>query len=156
VAAFGWVDAAPGRRRAWLAGGVLAAAVLVAYVPDQAGRLADGRGFAEDRSAVQRDLRELTEDPAVRAAAASCGPLYAPDPRPRPLLVYWLGLDPATVVPQAIPAGRRGLAVNYADVRTRSIFAIGSVRAAPGLAGLPPGARAVAANRSFVAATVRC
>jgi hypothetical protein len=43
--------------------------------------------------------------------------------------------------------------VNYATPAAMSIFAIGSVGTPPGQVG---GARTVAANRSFVAATVGC
>jgi hypothetical protein len=155
-AVFGWVDAEPDRRRLWLIGGVVAGVVVAAFVPTQAGRLADGHEFAQARSTVQRDLHDLIGRPAVRSAAVRCGHVHVPDPRPRPLVAYWLGRDPATVTSRTAARGVRGLVVSYATAAAMANFAIGRVDPPPGPAGIGAGARTVAANRSFVAATVGC
>jgi hypothetical protein len=86
-----------GRRR-WLAAGVLAGALSLAFLPWHAGMLGDLRGRLDRDGRMYDALRDAARAPAVRAAVASCGgTISAADHRPIPYLRYWLGTAPGTV-----------------------------------------------------------
>ena len=149
VAALGWT-AWPGSR-VWTAAGVAACMVLLVSIPSQAGRLGHLRDITAPRTDVQEDLAGLAAQPAVRAAVARCGALYVPDARPRPLLAFALHRDPGTL-PTLRGATTRGAYLVYATDAAAAVFSIGPP-APPG--EVPPGARLVARNRSWVLAE-RC
>jgi hypothetical protein len=84
-------------RRRWLAVGMFALALSVAFLPRHVSML-DGLHTRVDRDGkFYGDLRKVAYAPAVRSAFAKCRPLLAADHRPVPYLRYWLGGKPGTV-----------------------------------------------------------
>lgn len=115
LAVFGFTTEGP-HRRAWMAGGAVAAIVLVAGVPSDVRRLDRAKDFGAGRQRVQDALRT-----AVRATADErCARGVAPDRRSQ-----------ATIYAQRLgeesgPAG--SLYFNYANVDDASIYALGPIR----------------------------
>jgi len=107
LSVFGWRMLPPGReRRGWAVAGVLAVLLSVAYVPWHAKLLSsldDRLGF---QGAYYRDLREVGQDPAVRAAIDSCGLVATADHRPIPHLRWWLDGARVAVAPVVDPSAR--------------------------------------------------
>jgi hypothetical protein len=76
LAVFGWLGARE-HRRAWVVGGVAAAAVVLAGVPSDLDAFSEARDFGALRAGVQDELRA-----AVRAAEQEpCGTVVTPDRR---------------------------------------------------------------------------
>jgi len=95
---FGWMELAGDgaqrrRRQLWAAFAAVAAVVLLAFVPQQAGRIGDLREALRVQAAIQDNLAHL-----VRYDGRSCLPLVVPNFRPVPLLALWLDLPPASIV----------------------------------------------------------
>ena len=90
--AFGWLDLLPGRERTWWARfGLVALLALVAFVPDQAGRI-DRLGDAlATQERIQAKLGDLV------AGKPLPQPVAVPNRRPIPLLALWLKLDPRAI-----------------------------------------------------------
>jgi hypothetical protein len=110
VAVVGWTRLAPGRaRHTWLALGVLAAALSVAWLPWHVSMLETvGKRISSD-SVLYGDLRAVGQDDRVRAVFHRCGPLTAADHRPMPFIRWWLDGPPGsvtTVEGAASPMGR--------------------------------------------------
>ena len=153
VAVFGWfaLDRADGRRRAWMAGGLVLLAGMLVFAPQQAGRLSDLREDIADRDRVAADLHDLVEEPPVERALERCGRLFVPNHRPVPNLAYWTGRRPADIeVPTAtdrptpdglfvVPANPEAARLSILDPRDRT---------AP--SGPPPAYAPIARNRSWV------
>ncbi len=98
LAVFGWQLLAPGTaRRAWLAVGVVAVALSVAFVPRHVTMLQGLERRIDADGALYADLRQVALSPAVRRALAGCGPLTTSDHRPVPHLRYWLDGPPRSV-----------------------------------------------------------
>jgi hypothetical protein len=77
LAVFGWTTAGPGRRRVWMLGGAVAAAVILAGVPQDFDDLEHINDFTSLRHEIQDDLRA-----AVRATDdVACERIIAPDSR---------------------------------------------------------------------------
>ena len=90
--AFGWLDLLPGRERTWWARfGLVALLALVAFVPDQAGRI-DRLG---DALATQERIQAKLGD--LAAGKPLPQPVAVPNRRPIPLLALWLKLDPRAI-----------------------------------------------------------
>jgi 4-amino-4-deoxy-L-arabinose transferase-like glycosyltransferase len=110
LAVCGWALLPPGKpRRRWLAAGVLAAALSVAFIPKQIDMLQNLHARLSRDGKVYADLHAVAEAPAVRAAFARCAPLSSADHRPIPHLRYWLDGAPGsvgTVRADASPLGR--------------------------------------------------
>lgn len=143
VAVLGWsaMAGADRARRRWMAGGVVAAAIVLAGVPGDARRLHDIRDFGARRHAVQDDLRA-----AVRAVAdRKCARVVAPDSRALAVVQAQLG-----------PLGgddRRGeLAFAYADPSVADGYSLG--RAGPSTLGRA--ATVVHAGRFWRAGVTGC
>jgi hypothetical protein len=148
LAVCGWTLLPPGRaRRGWMAAGILAAALSVAYLPWHA-RMLTGLERRIDRDAVfYGDLQRAAQAPAVRAAFAACPDLTAGDHRPMPYARYWLEGAPGTVSTVeggASPMGRM-LLMPVRGPTTRRIY---PPEIYPDVA-VPAGWRTVYENRSW-------
>jgi hypothetical protein len=134
-------------RRRWLAAGVLAGALSIAFLPWHAGMLADLRGRLDRDGRMYDALREAARAPAVRAAVAACGgTISAADHRPIPYLRYWLGTAPGSV--GTVEAGasrlRRVLLLPRRNALMRRFYRQNYPRVAP-----PPGYRPVYRNAAW-------
>jgi hypothetical protein len=110
LAVCGWTLLEPGRaRRRWLALGVLAAALSVAWLPWHVSMLRTVDRRISSDSVLYGDLRAAGQDARVRATFARCAPLTAGDHRPMPFIRWWLDGAPGTVTTVeggASPLGR--------------------------------------------------
>jgi hypothetical protein len=93
-------------RRFWVAAGVFAALLSVAYLPWHYDQLAALDKRLENQGAYYRTLRAVGESRAVRAALERCGTIGTGDHRPIPHLRWWADAGPGTVVPLTVPEGR--------------------------------------------------
>ena len=90
--AFGWLDLLPGRERTWWARfGLVALLALVAFVPDQAGRIDRLGNALATQERIQAKLGDLV------AGKPLPQPVAVPNRRPIPLLALWLKLDPRAI-----------------------------------------------------------
>jgi hypothetical protein len=99
LAVCGWLLLRPGsrERRLWTGLAVVAAAASLAWLPWHVDML-QGLNVRSDREGkLYGDLREVGQDPSVRAAFERCAPLTASDHRPIPYIRWWLDGDPGTV-----------------------------------------------------------
>jgi hypothetical protein len=134
-------------RRGWLAAGVLAALLSVAWLPWHARMLSTVERRLDRDSVFYGDLQHAVEAPAVRAAFAKCPDLTAGDHRPMPYARFWLGGEPGsvtTVEGNASPMGKL-LLMPVRGPTTRRIY---PPKVYPKVA-TPPGWRTVYANRSW-------
>ncbi len=110
LAVCGWALLPEGRaRRRWLAAGMFALALSVAFIPRHADMLEGVHKAIERNGRLYADLRSLGQAKPVRDAFAACAPLSAADHRPIPYLRYWLDGRPGsvgTVESGASPLGR--------------------------------------------------
>jgi len=86
--AFGWTELPRGdgrRRRIWAAFALLTALALLAFTPQQVGRIRDLRAALAIQESIQRDLADT-----VRGSNRACRPISVPNFRPVPLLALWL------------------------------------------------------------------
>jgi hypothetical protein len=98
LAVCGWLMLPHGRaRRGWLAAGVLAAALSLAYLPWHVDELRAVNRNLDRSGAMYADLQRVAENPEVRAAFERCAPLSAGDHRPMPFIRYWLDGEPGSV-----------------------------------------------------------
>ena len=152
----GWALLPPGRaRRGWLAAGIFALALSVAFLPRHIDMLQGLHKQIDRNGRLYADLRLLGEATPVRNAFGACQPLSAADHRPIPFLRYWLDGKPGSVgtveggaaplgrilvVPRKVPHVRRFYKENFPNVTPpasyRAIYGNGSwkVFAAPGCA----------------------
>jgi len=90
---FGWIDLRHGPQRTWWARfAVLAIAVLVLFVPDQARRIDRLGNALERQEAIQSDLGDVVRD------GLACRPVAVANRRPIPLLALWLKTGPEQIV----------------------------------------------------------
>src|SRR4051794_38820858 len=127
-------------------GGLLAAALSIAYGPAHAKLLSGLGNRVTSQGTYYRDLRAVGQAPAVRAALGECGPLATADHRPVPHLRWWLGSAPGTVMPAADPAagGARLLLLPRRTPEMRRFY-----RKNFPTATRPPGARPLYRNDSW-------
>jgi hypothetical protein len=148
LAVFGWMKLPPGRgRRGWLAAGVVAALLSVAYLPWHAGMLATVERRLDRDGVLYGDLRQAVRAAPVRAAFAACPDLTAGDHRPMPYARFWLEGEPGTVSTVeggASPMGRLLLM----PVRGPSTWRIYPPRIFPDVS-VPAGWRTIHENRSW-------
>ena len=124
LAVFGWRMLPPGdERRRWAIAGVLAAALSLVWLPWHVKMLSGLDDRLVYQGAYYRDLREVGEAPAVRAALERCGPIATADHRPIPHLRWWLGDagEPGTVAPVVDRAATRGSQLTLLPRRTRQM-----------------------------------
>jgi hypothetical protein len=151
----GWTVVPRGERawRWWAAAGLVCLIVLLAFVPRQYRALSSARQTAVTTAAVQDDLRRVADTPTFRAAVARCGRIWVPDPRPRPLLAYWLQRSPRGIAVGGPWHGRRarGLTLVYASEEVARAFTLTFPAVPPaGRAALPAGGCHVAQNASWL------
>jgi hypothetical protein len=98
LAVFGWLLLPAGReRRWWLAAGVFAVALSIAFLPRQV-RMLDGMEQRLQREGkLYADLRLVGQSPEVRQAFGACEPISVADHRPIPYLRWWLDGPPGSV-----------------------------------------------------------
>ena len=125
LAVCGWaaLPAGPSRRR-WLAAGVFAAVLSVAWLPWHARMLRGLERRLDRESRLYGDLQRAVTAPEVRAAFARCPDLTAGDHRPIPYARLWLGGAPGTVSTVeggASPMGRM-LLMPVAGPSTRRMY----------------------------------
>jgi hypothetical protein len=157
LAVAGWTLLPPGRaRRGWLAAGVLALLLSVAFLPRHVTLLGGLHERVERDGRFYGDLRAAVQAPRVRAAFAACAPLTAADHRPIPYVRDWLDGAPGSVgtvedgasplgrvllVPRRTPLPRRAYGVDFPRVtppaayRTVHLNRSWRVLAAPGCPG---------------------
>ena len=156
LAVAGWTLLPRGTARTrWMAAGIVAAALSVAYLPWHADMLGDLERRVDRDSVFYGDLREAAKAPAVRAAFDRCPDLTAGDHRPMPYVRYWLDGDPgsvSTVEGGASPMGDL-LLMPVKGPTTRRIY---PPRIYPKVA-TPEGWTTIYENRSWrVSAAPRC
>ena len=98
LAVFGWLLLEPGRpRQIWKGIGAAAGLASIVFIPWHVNMLEglDSR-IARD-GGLYADLRDVGENPRVRAAFERCGPLTTADHRPIPFIRWWLDGDPGSV-----------------------------------------------------------
>jgi hypothetical protein len=156
LAVAGWTLLPRGRTRTrWMAAGIVAAALSVAYLPWHADMLAGLERRIDRDSVFYGDLRTAAGAPAVEAAFANCPDLTAGDHRPMPYVRYWLDGAPgsvSTVEGGASPMGDL-LLMPVKGPTTRRIY---PPRIYPKVA-TPEGWTTIYENRSWrVSAAPRC
>jgi len=156
LAVCGWTLLPPGRsRRRWMAAGLVAAVLSVAYLPWHARMLSGIERRLDLDGVLYGDLQQVAQAPAVRAAFAACPDLTAGDHRPMPYARFWLEGAPgtvSTVEAGASPMGRM-LLMPVKGPSTRRIYPPGIY---PEVA-TPSGWRTVYENRSWrVSAAPAC
>ena len=148
LAVAGFVMLPRGRsRRRWLAAGVVAAALSVAYLPWHADELATVERRLDLDGAFYADLQRAGEDAAVRAAFERCPDLTAGDHRPMPFIRFWLDGEPGTVTTTEGGADPLGdlLLLPRRSPTTRRIY---GPRTTPKITP-PPGWERIHRNRSW-------
>jgi hypothetical protein len=100
--ALGWLDLDrddPWRRR-WLAFGVFALVLMVAWIPSQYDRLATLQDNIADQEQIRDDLHDLVEEGALARAedpVGRCNEVTVPNHRSVPLLALWLDRRPSEI-----------------------------------------------------------
>ncbi len=98
LAVAGWAMLPPGRsRNRWLAAGVVAALLSVAYLPWHYDLLSTVERRLDRDGVLYGDLQRAMEAAPVRAAFAACPELTAGDHRPMPYARFWLDGAPGSV-----------------------------------------------------------
>jgi hypothetical protein len=146
--AFGWVKLPPGdrRRRPWALAGAALVVGLLASAPGQyraADRELDNLGRQQD---IQDDLVALVKRGAVNLR---CGPAGVPSHAPIPLLSLYLSTTPRKIVDAQTEEILRGVYVDPASREVEATYVIDPHDPHVPV-GVPPGFRAVAANRSWL------
>jgi hypothetical protein len=119
LAVFGWRMLPAGRERGlWAIAGAIAALLSIAFLPWHVKMLSSLDNRLDYQGSYYRDLRDVGRAPAVRAAAAACGPVATADHRPIPHLRWWLDGDPGSVTP-VTSASARGARILLLPRRTR-------------------------------------
>ncbi len=103
LAVFGWrmLPEGSSARRFWAIAGAVAALASLAYLPWHAQQLSGLGDRLDFQGAYYRDLRDVAEARAVRAAFDRCGTIATADRRPIPHLRWWIEGDPGSVAPAA-------------------------------------------------------
>lgn len=152
VAIAGWrrLPAAHPWRGRWRAAGAVLLLAVVAFAPQQAGRLSDLRADIAERDRVRDDLRALvTGDEAARAALERCGTLFLPNHRNVPELAYWLDRRPTAIVSAIREAPTRDGAFLAPTPRAAPFSILDPRDATLPADEVPAGYRLAAANRSW-------
>jgi hypothetical protein len=156
LAVAGWTLLPRGTARTrWMAAGIVAAALSLAYLPWHAGMLSDLERRVDRDSVFYGDLRAAAKAAAVQAAFARCPDLTAGDHRPMPYVRYWLDGPPGSVSTVAGGASPLGdlLLMPVRGPTTRRIY---PPRIYPKVA-TPAGWTTIYENRSWrVSAAPRC
>ncbi|MGI8439494.1 MAG: hypothetical protein ACR2NV_04720 [Thermoleophilaceae bacterium] len=152
VAVFGWrgLPREHPRRRAWMAAGLVLLAVILAFTPIQAGRVAALRDDIAARDRAQADLRALTRSPGAARALESCGPLFMPTHRPIPQVSYWTDV-PAAAIRSAgvVPPGNNGVFIAAASPEVARLALLDPRDPTPARLRPPRRWQTVAANASW-------
>jgi hypothetical protein len=152
LALAGWsvLEGEDRRRRAWQIGAIPVLAAILAFAPQQAGRLDDLRDDIANRDRVQADLHDLVGTRAAKAALEDCGRLFVPNHRPIPELAYWTGRRPKSIVSATRePPTGNGLFVAPANPEAEKLSILDPRdRTAPATA--PRGYGEIVRNRSWV------
>jgi hypothetical protein len=146
--AFGWTRMAPGQRgrRWWMAGGAAVLVALAVYAPSQYRAAHRELGKLEAQQTIQGDLRALV---ARRAVNLRCGPVGVPNHAPIPLLALYLKTGPAHVVSAQVGTVAAGQYIDAASRAVERSYVLDPHD--PYLPrSVPPGFRAVYANRSWL------
>lgn len=98
LAVAGWAMLPRGRSRTrWLAAGIVAVLLSVAYLPWHYDLLSTVERRLDRDGVLYGDLQQAMEAPRVKAAFAACPELTAGDHRPMPYARFWLDGAPGTV-----------------------------------------------------------
>lgn len=152
VAVFGWRDlpADHPRRRAWMVGGLVLLAIILAFTPIQAARIAALRADIAARDRAQADLRAATRLPGAALALERCGPLFLPTHRPIPQASYWSGVPAEAITSAGVePPGERGVFIAATSPEVARLALLDPRDPTPARLEPPRGWRTVAANRSW-------
>jgi hypothetical protein len=147
--AFGWLVLAPEhpwRGRARIAGIVVLLA-QVPFIPAQVDRIHELRGALGIQTQIRDDLHALAQQPVVQNG---CTPTAVPNHRPVPLLALWLDRPPEQILSAQLVRIRSGQYFDPATLRVERNFTLDKRDPKRLTAGVPPGFRRVAANRSWI------
>jgi hypothetical protein len=146
----GWLSLERGDpwRRRWAAFAAVAVLAMLAFVPQQAGRLSDLRGSLAEQERIRDDLHAVVEEPGFDR---SCRPVAIPSTQGVPLLALWLGVRPSEIL-TAGPPPSPGYLIAPASRQVADRFALD--KNDPARIGPPPGINprlaTAAANRSWL------
>ena len=152
VAVFGWRGLPPEhpRCRAWMVGGLVLLAIVLAFTPIQAARITALGADIAARDRAQADLRTATRLPGTVRALARCGPLSLPTHRPIPQVSYWSGLPAETITSAGVePPGPRGVFIAATSPEVARLALLDPRDPTRARLEPPPGWRTVAANASW-------
>jgi hypothetical protein len=119
VAAFGWLNVAPGRagRPIWIAASTIVLLLLGLSIPRDRERVSDAKAWTAVERQVQTDLRHLATAPGTKDLAARCLlPISVPGHSVVPSLAFWMDEPPAHFRSGPV-APTRGLFVAPANPR---------------------------------------
>lgn len=121
VALLGWrvADVSGRVRAAWIAGSVITALVLLAYLPIRVDELRTVRAYAVEGQRGHDDALALIRG---HAPALSCGPIAVSSRRLQPLISYWLHRPNGTVVTSQVDRPRYGTYLVPANDVIRATF----------------------------------
>ncbi len=144
----GWVALARAdrRRRRWLAAGAAVLAALLAYAPSQYRAAHREIDKLARQQSIEGDLLALVANHTI---SLRCGPVGVPNHAPIPLLALYLRTSPANVLSAQVGHIDRGV---YVDPATREVEEdyVLDPRDPHVPVSVPPGFRAVGANRSWL------
>jgi hypothetical protein len=120
--ALGWLSLEhdhPGRRL-WTPVGIAALVAIAVFFPlQQVDRLDVMKKDIAARDGIQADLKDLVQEPAVKAHLRACSRVYVPSHRAVPLIALYADLDPSKVI---APAGQAsGCVVVPANARVAAL-----------------------------------
>jgi len=137
--AFGWMEVPREdvrRRRVWAAFAVVTALALLAFTPQQVGRIRDLRSALAIQSDIQGSLARVIE-----YSHAGCRPISVPNFRPVPLLALWLDSPPASIISLQERTPQHGLYIAPSSPRVARQYVLDRRDLVKGVPPVPPGFR---------------
>lgn len=140
--AFGWMELGRDgddarRRRTWACFAAVTGLALLAFVPQQAGRIGDLRAALRIQSDIQDNLAR-----GIRYLSPSCRPLAVPNFRPVPLLALWLDEPAASIVSLQQRTPRQGEYFAPSSARVARQYVLDRRDLVQGVPPVPPGFQA--------------
>jgi len=137
--AFGWMELPreDGRpRRIWAAFALVTALALLAFTPQQVGRIRDLRSALAIQSDIQGSLARV-----ITYSQADCRPISVPNFRPVPLLALWLDSPPASIISLQERTPQHGLYIAPSSPRVARQYVLDRRDLVQGVPPVPPGFR---------------
>jgi hypothetical protein len=154
VAALGWTAVREDEplRRTWRLAGFAVVALMVAFIPTQAHRLAGVRTEMLAQGRIQSDLKELVARPVAQRTLAGCRPVYMSGKFSAPSLAYFSGVHLNDIFHLRVRhPGARGVFLAPATQQVERLTSLDPPRSMARIRSLIPASYRVAArNRSWV------